>query len=337
MSRARVWLTLLGLAMSAAAVVLLLRATNAADTWRRLRSADPVWFVAACAVTVVGYLLRAIRWGELLAPSRRPSLGRLFSATMIGFLAINTLPARLGELVRAYALSRSERMSTATVLGSVAVERVLDLAALGAFWSLSLVVAPLPDWFRWSGLLTIGIAAAAAAILVVFHRLQGSHAGAADWPLLSRLPERPRRALGKAIPAFGEGIRAIAKPKVLARSAALTLVMWLVNTAVFQMVAAGLGLKLPLWEPFVLAFIICVGIMVPSSPGFVGVLEGACVLGLGLVGIGGSDALAYGVLYHATQLLPLILLGSWYAFREHVGREVLQGFPEGSGPTGRKK
>jgi uncharacterized protein (TIRG00374 family) len=337
MSRVRIWLTILGVAMSAAAVVLLLRAIDAADTWRLVRSADPIWFLAACAATIAGYLVRAIRWGELLAPLRRPPLGRLFSATMIGFLAINTLPARLGELVRAYALARSERISAATVLGSVAVERVLDLAALGAFWSLSLLVAPLPEWFRWSGLVTLGIAAVAAIALLVFHRLRGWQSAAADWPILKRLPDRPRRAMGSAIPAFGEGIRAIATPPVLARSAGWTLVMWIINAAVFQLVAVSLGLNLPVWAPFLLAFIICVGIMVPSSPGFVGVMEGACVVGLGLMGVGGAKALAYGVLYHATQLLPLIVLGSWYAFREHVGTEVLRGVGEAGEATERKK
>ena len=325
MNRPRVWLTILGIAMSAAAVIVLLRAIDAADTWRRLREANLLWFGAACVATVAGYLVRAIRWGELLAPVRRPPLRRLFAATMVGFLAINTLPARLGELVRAFALSRPEGISTATVLGSVAVERVLDLVALGIFWSLSLIVAPLPGWFRWSGFATLGIAAVAAGLLWTFHRSGGGKALSIDGPLLGRLPQHPRRVVGRAIPAFGEGIRAIASPPVLARAGAWTAAMWLVNAVVFHLTAISLGLDLPIWAPFLLAFIVCVGIMVPSSPGFVGVMEGACVVGLGLMGVEGPEALAYGVLYHATQLLPLVALGSWYAFREHVGAEVLRG------------
>jgi glycosyltransferase 2 family protein len=336
MSRPRAWLTVLGIAMSAAAVVVLFRAVDAADMWRRLRTADPAWFAAACVTTVAGYGVRAVRWGELLAHKRRPSLSRLFSATMVGFLAINTLPARLGELVRAVALSRPERISTATVLGSVAVERVLDLAALGAFWSLSLAVAPLPDWFRWSGYITLGVAAAVTALLWGIHRSSGWRLFSEEGALLRRLPERVRRKAGAAIPAFGEGILAIARPGVLGRSAALTAFMWVVNAAVFLMTGWALRLDLPIWAPLLLAFVVCVGIMVPSSPGFVGVMEGACVVGLGLVGIGGAEALAYGVLYHATQLLPLIVLGSWYALREHLGSEVLHGVPEAADPPQRK-
>jgi hypothetical protein len=102
------------------------------------------------------------------------------------------------------------------------------------------------------------------------------------------------------------------------------------------MAGAALGMDLPVWAPLLLAFVVCVGIMVPSSPGFVGVMEGACVVGLGLIGVGGPEALAYGVLYHATQLLPLVILGSWYAVREHAGGEILHGLPEGPSPSDRK-
>jgi uncharacterized protein (TIRG00374 family) len=336
MTRPRVWLTVLGVLMSAAAIVVLFRSVDASDMWRRLRSADPGWFAAACVTTVAGYGIRAVRWGELLA-DKRPSFSRLFSATMVGFLAINTLPARLGELVRVVALSRPERISTATVLGSVAVERVLDLAALGAFWSLSLAFAPLPDWFRWSGLITLGAAGAVAVGLWAVHRSRGWRFFSAEGPLLRRLPEHVRHRAGDAIPAFGEGIQSIVRPGVLVRSGGLTAVMWLTNAVVFLMAGFALRLHLPLWAPLLLAFVVCVGIMVPSSPGFVGVMEGACVVGLGLVGVGGAEALAYGVLYHATQLLPLILLGTWYALREHLGSEVLHGVPEGRETPNRKE
>lgn len=334
MTRSRAWLTLTGLAMSAVAVVILLRSIDAADTWRRLLAADPFWFVGACVVTTLGYVARAARWGELLSRTTRTPLRRLFSATMIGFLAINTLPARLGELVRAYALSRSERISTATVLGSVAVERVLDLAALGVFWSLSLGVASLPAWYRWSGFITMGLTAVAAAGLYALHRFGGWSALGAETGLLRRLPARPRRALSAAIPAFGEGVRGIASASILARSSVLTAAMWLIAASVFLMTGKAVGLDLPIWAPFLLAFVVCVGIMVPSSPGFVGVMEGACVVGLALFGVKGPEALAYAVLYHVTQLAPLMLLGTWYAVREHAGGEVLHGVPDAALPAG---
>lgn len=325
MSRSRLWLTALGLLMSAVAVIALLRSIDAADAARRLAAANGWWFLASLAVTVLCYAVRAQRWGEILSPyGRRPTAARLFSATMVGFLAINTLPARLGEFVRAYALARSERIPTATVLGSVAVERVLDLAMLGIFWSLSLLFAPYPPWFRWSGAITVLIAVAIPAALWAMHRF-GGWSWAEETSLLFRwLPSRPRRALVGAIPAFRDGLRALSHPRVLLRSGAGTVLLWILQGFGFLLIASSLGTRIPLWSPLLLTFVVSVGIMLPSSPGFVGVMEGACVVGLGLMGVGGAEGLAYGILYHASQLLPLIVLGSWYAVRGHVGAEVLK-------------
>ena len=323
MSRSRLWLTLIGLALSAVAVIALLNSIDAADAARRLATTRPLWFVLACLLTIVGYWLRALRWGEILSPHGRPPIGRLFSATMIGFLAINTLPARIGELVRAYVLARTERLRIATVLGSVAVERIFDLIALGSFWSLSLLFAPYPDWFRWSGVITLGLAFLMAGAFWAIHVFGGWTWAAEASTLLRWIPERPRQSLTAAIPAFGDGIRAAGRPGVMIRSALWSAAMWGVNGAAFLLVAEGLGMHLPLWSPLLLAFVVCVAILLPSSPGFVGVMEGACVVGLGLLGVRGAEALAYGLLYHLVQLVPPILLGSYFAFRGHFGREIL--------------
>jgi hypothetical protein len=112
--------------------------------------------------------------------------------------------------------------------------------------------------------------------------------------------------------------------------------MWVVNAAVFLLVGESMGLHLPGWSPLLLTFVVCVAILLPSSPGFIGVLEAGCVVGLGLVGVGESRALAYGILYHLTQLLPLILMGSFYAFRGHLGPDVLSGDGVPTAPRERK-
>jgi len=320
--RSRLILTTLGVLLSAAAVVVLLRQVNARDLARNIRQADPVWFVAACLLTVAGYWLRAVRWGEILSPEARVTQGKLFSTTMVGFLAINTLPARLGELVRAYALARSEGIRTGTVLGSVVIERIFDLAALAVFWALSLLFAPYPSWFRWSGYVTIGLSVAITVALWLLH------AGHYDTnSLAARLRGLlPRWLLGPVegpIASFAAGLRVLGKPSTMGVTGLLTVVLWIVAGSVFLAVGQSMRLPLPLWSPLLLSFVVCVAIMVPSSPGFIGVLEGSCVVGLSLVGVDASKALAYGVVYHLTQILPLVLLGGFYALRGRIGPREL--------------
>jgi len=312
--RTRWILAALGIALSAGAVFVLLKQVSTRELARNIRAADPLWLLGACLLTVAGYWFRAVRWGEILSPEARVPNGRLFATTMVGFLAINVLPARLGEVVRAYALARSERIKTGTVLGSVVIERIFDLVALAGFWALSLLFAPYPSWFRWSGYVTIGLSVAVTFVLWLLH------AGHYDTDsLASRLKSLlPRWLTGPVegpVASFAAGLRVLGKPSTMGSSAILTLIMWVVTGAVFLFVGQSMRLSLPLWSPFLLSFIVCVAIMVPSSPGFIGVLEGSCVVGLSLLGVDAARGLAYGVLYHITQIVPLVVLGGFYALR----------------------
>ena len=155
----RVLLVVLGLALSAAAIVMLGRSIDVGEAVRAVGRASIPWFLAANLLTIVVYWLRSLRWRSLLKPHASPTVGRLFSANMVGFLAINVLPARLGELVRPSRSPRSEASSTG---GRARIGRRgadPDLVP-GYFWALSLLFAPLPAWFKWSGYATIAIAVA---------------------------------------------------------------------------------------------------------------------------------------------------------------------------------
>lgn len=324
MKRSRVVLAVLGILLSAAAVVVLLRQVNARDLARNIGRADPVWFGVACVLTVIAYWLRAVRWGEILSPEARVSQGKLFATTMVGFLAINTLPARLGEVVRAYALARSERIKTGTVLGSVVIERIFDLAALALFWALSLLFAPYPRWFRWSGYVTIALSVGVTVGLWLLH--EGHYDTSSLGSRLSTLAPRWLKApVEGPVASFAAGLRVLGKPSTMGVTGILTLATWIVTGTIFLAVGQSMKLPLPLWSPFLLSFVVCVAIMVPSSPGFIGVLEGSCVVGLSLIGVDAPRALAYGVVYHLTQILPLVVLGGFYALQGRMGPRELQG------------
>ncbi|MGH7680852.1 MAG: lysylphosphatidylglycerol synthase transmembrane domain-containing protein [Candidatus Eiseniibacteriota bacterium] len=337
MTRSRLLLLTLGLALSALAIFLLVRSIDLTQAMHALERATLAPIVAGTLLTVLVYFLRAVRWRDILLPEAQPGLPRLFSATMVGFLAINTLPARLGELVRAYVLARTEKIRTATVLGSLAVERIFDLVMLGVFWGVSLVFAPVPGWFRWSGYVTVGLGILVGGLLWAVYATRGRTAAWSQHPLIARLPEPIARAVSGAIPAFGAGIQAMGHPMLLARAAGWSAVIWVTSGSVFLFVAASLHIALPYWSIFFLTFVVCVGISVPASPGFLGVMEGACVLGLSLLGTSGPVALAFAIIYHVTQIIPPLLLGGYYFITQHLTLEMVQGSRGGEVAGGRKK
>src|SRR5919204_1938458 len=88
-----------------------------------------LWLLLLSAIAATGiFPLRARRWRTILDPVE-PNLpfGPLWRATAIGMMVSNIVPARAGELARAYALSREvPRVPFSTAFASLAVDRVFD-------------------------------------------------------------------------------------------------------------------------------------------------------------------------------------------------------------------
>src|SRR5207249_7937150 len=93
-------------------------------------SADPGWLTFSVATMLLNLALRARRWQFLLEPLGQTTFANAFRATTVGFAASGLLPARAGEVIRPYFLSRYERMSATGAFATVILERLLDLVAV---------------------------------------------------------------------------------------------------------------------------------------------------------------------------------------------------------------
>src|SRR5207244_7849345 len=120
-----------------------LREVRPAQVVEALAHSRGIGFVGLMAFTVLGFWIRAFRWRWLIAAPRPPSNGRLFSATMVGFMANNLLPFRLGEFVRPMVLGRREALSRTRLLATIVVERVIDMITLLAIFGVALLLHPI--------------------------------------------------------------------------------------------------------------------------------------------------------------------------------------------------
>ena len=89
------------------------------------------WYIApSVAMYFVSVYFRSMRWSVMLRHLKPVSTHRLFPVVVVGYMANNLLPMRLGELVRSYYLSEREGVNTASALVTVFVERIFDALAL---------------------------------------------------------------------------------------------------------------------------------------------------------------------------------------------------------------
>src|SRR3954468_12569639 len=136
-----------------------------------LAGADYRLIVPAMALWLIGYGARTLRWRALLTGSKVGPLQGLFGVLMVGFATNNLLPARLGELARAYLLRRQTGLRKTFVLASIFLERIFDGLALVAVLLVLSALVELPGWGREVELIaTVLFVGVALGVTVLLYR-----------------------------------------------------------------------------------------------------------------------------------------------------------------------
>src|SRR4029450_10254229 len=111
--------------------------------WEATRHANGRLIALAVVVTMLTYVLRAVRWQYLLAPIGPTHFATAFRTTVIGFAASFLLPARPGEVIRPYLLARREGLNATAAFATIIIERLLDLITVLALFP-GFVLTPRP-------------------------------------------------------------------------------------------------------------------------------------------------------------------------------------------------
>jgi uncharacterized protein (TIRG00374 family) len=297
-------------------------------TLDNLRMAD-FWPYLAGYVALLGatHFFRAWRWNNLLRPMGVDlPAGKLLAISSVGFMAILALPARLGEFVRPALLRKKGHVSASSVLGTVAVERIVDglvvsLLVFGCCLSLR-GTAGEKGWMMPMAWVSLGVFVAATTFL----------AFALKWPKLTvhvavsmtLLPKiRPALAekLEEKVHALIRGFLVLGDRTNLLMFVFWSLLYWTANGAGMWVLARGVGLPLTPVGAFATMGIIAVGITLPNSPGLVGQFHYLTTLGLSLYmskDIANSTGLAYAILLHGIQVVWYVGMGALCMFTSHV-------------------
>ncbi len=305
--RARTWLILIGLLVSAAFAYLAVKGAQLDKVWAALRESDYAWLLPSLAAGTVWFFMRAERWRSLYARDRRPPLRACSSALFVGYLFNNILPARAGEAARVVALKRKASASIAETTATVVLERVFDVLSLLLLLFVALPWLPDLTWLRAAGVLAavlLVILAAVVVVLAVFKERPFAFA----FRLAGRLPLLSEERLRHSPMNFLHGLLALRSATTALVAFAWTTASWIVLGFSFWFVMLAFDLGLSPLAGLLVVIAIGLAMILPSSPGALGVFEWATVLALSAYGIGDSKALSYALVLHAVNLLPFFLL-----------------------------
>lgn len=262
----------------------------------------------ALLIMVLMQIIRSVRWGILLSPLEKIDALTLFSVTSVGFLAIVSFPARLGELARPYLITKKSGVKMSAALGTIFIERVLDSITVFAVFILAFFLTPLPTWLIKSSAFFI-VLTLSIMVFMVFLLFRREAAIRLLEPVLRRLPRRLHQGLDSIIHSFIDGFSIMADPKPLLKACILSIAFWLVDAAAIYLMFLAFGFQLPLIAPLVLLVILMIGIAIPAGPGFVGNWHYFCILGLSLYDIPKTEALSFAILYHFLSVGIVLALG----------------------------
>ena len=295
----------IGVLISLASVYLVLRGVDLRQTADLLGGARPGWLLVAVAGIVADLVFRALRWQVLIRPICRVPLRRLSAYMLVGYLANNVLPARLGELVRSHYLGDREGISRSATLGTVVVERIVDTVVLGGIGAAAILILHVRGVVMSAILVGVAIAGLLCVALVVAlaaHRLPGAGRAAA---FLNRWP----RFVGVAT-RLRDGLRVAALPRTVAAAALLSVAAWTCTVVAVLAVGQSLGIELTLGEGALLAAGTNLATAIPSGPGYLGTFEYAGQSIALAFGLGASEGLALALLIHVLTLAVSSLGGA---------------------------
>lgn len=305
-----------------------------------LMEADYYYLIPAIVIVIISFYLRALRWRFLVCTMKQVKTADLFSPLMIGFMA-NMLPARAGEFIRAYLLSRKERISFSASFATIFIERLFDLVLV--LLLLVWVLLFMPESFSTEELANsarlFGITSLTLCLFIFLFAalLQFKNDIAMKMVNLctKKLPHRFAEKVTGAVRSFSDGLKIMKDKKGFLATASLSVLIWAAFVFTYYPIHLAFGIEsgLPVMSSLlVLCLTVAIFITVAPTPGFLGSYHLGCVTALhGIFGIQKAVALSYGIVAWIVAMGSTVIIGALFAVKENISLGEVSAGKENAG------
>jgi uncharacterized protein (TIRG00374 family) len=314
----------IGIGISLFFLFLLFRKIDFSKLYAALGTMDYRYLLPAVLFTFISYYFRAVRWRYLLLPMKKTAMRNLFPATVIGYMANNLLPARLGEFIRAYILGEKEKLDTSAVFATLVLDRLFDGFTVIFILVVTFFTVKLPPGMEKEqhglvvgGYVTLGFYVAVILFIIILKK-QTARTLSLTARLLKPFPAKTAEKIIPVLGSFIHGLRLSARPSDLFLLFSSSFVIWAFAVYALDMVLCSFGMFLPISASMFIMVFLVFAVMVPASPGYVGTYHAACVYGLMAFNVQMEKALSIALIIHGVNFFPVILLGFWYLWRDKL-------------------
>ncbi|RMF98479.1 MAG: UPF0104 family protein [Candidatus Schekmanbacteria bacterium] len=294
---------IIGILISAFFIYLAISRVAYSELKSALQSCNYYYLIPMFALSVILQLFKSLRWKLILNPIKRIRLAMVYYVHCIGFMGINILPFRLGDLLRPYLMAKQEKLPISTSLATTVVERILDAGTLFIFIVFAIIYAPLPQNVIESGKdALVGIVVLIGVFIIILWKGRTFLAKMTSNKLLAPFQEK----ILNLFDSFKKGFDIMPDKRAVVLASVISLFFWVIPVFNTYLLFFAFDLKLPLTAALTAFIIISIGIMIPSAPGFIGNFQYFCIIALSLYGIEKSEALAFSIILHSVQFFATL-------------------------------
>jgi glycosyltransferase 2 family protein len=303
----------IGLIISISLIVYLFYKIDFTSVKQAISNFKTVVFLVLLIVYVAGMFLRTLRW-QLLISQQEDLRGLIvFKALTIGYMINNLLPAKVGELARMEYIQRKHSVGRSFLLGTIFIERIIDLLIVLLFFAFSLLFSQTSRAVisnnHWILFLMTGI-----LILSVYFIIKPK---AISWFIIG-FPVKMKSKFEQILSSFAGALKFIKNRKILFPVSYLSIAIWGLTLLTAYSILWGLNITLPFYGYLFLVAAGVLGLVIPSTAGSIGVYHAIATGALVLLGITPEKALSYAIISHAFDFLPNVFLGIGVTINETI-------------------
>lgn len=269
---------------------------------------------------ILGLYIRGYRWNYLLCGTSKLSVKEAFFSFTTGNTLNSYLPARAGDIWRAYHIGQKLNESKMKLLGSIILERIID----GISVLLILFFAVL-TYFKHQWVLNITYLAAALFLgslaffffVFKFNKIGWFFEKLSQMPILSRFKDLFLK-LSTHLSSFMEGFQSLNNPKCFFMAFLTSCIAWGIECVLTYILIMGFGHHYGFSIAFFVISFIALSTIIPSASVFVGPYQFAYILALGIYHIDKSNALGIAFIHQATIMLTITVISIIYFMKTNT-------------------
>lgn len=326
----------IGISIAVLAVYFTLRNVSMKDLMESFKTIHYFYLLPATLFIVGTYVARAYRWQLLLTPIKQVSFMSMLPPLMIGFMG-NILPARAGEVLRAYLLSKKQNVTFTGAVATIVVERLFDLVMLLLLfvWVLVFHADVFNNEISWGGIslhsmaTKFGMLGGVFIVILVAFIYMLAFQKESLMPFLRwcmrPVPRKWHEKIEEVIGTFSEGLLVAKDTSALVKVTISSIVLWALIVLTYYPFYWAFDIQNKSLESLLIVTVmVCILITILPTPGFLGSFQAGILIGLHEIMHEAEIAsVSFGMVCWALNFFIIVILGVYFILHDHLSMHQL--------------